>query len=309
MQVVRDLAQWPAGGGRPVVTVGNFDGIHLGHQRLIDTLVARARQRDTRSAVVTFNPHPLALLAPERLDPLITPGDERLHILERFGVSVAVVLPFTHGLAAQSGRSFAARVLSERLRACHVVLGPDSRFGHGREAGFELLQALGPQLGFTAESIPPVVIDGVRVSSSAIRRLIVAGAVDQAARLLGRYYRLRGEVVRGHQRGRELGFPTANLAHRGSLVPADGVYVGRAWVQGEPQPAVINIGNNPTFGERHRTVEAHLIDWNGSSLYGEQSQFEFHRRLRGEVRFPNSRALAEQLAADVAAARAALRDA
>lgn len=306
MKVVRNLRDHDPAADRPVATIGNFDGIHLGHQRLLARLQTAAQERGTSSMVITFEPHPVKVLAPQRDFPLIQPYAEKLQLMERLGVDTAVVIRFTTGFAATDAETFLREVVADQLRVSHVLVGPDTRFGRDRGGDPEQLRRLGHELGFTQESIPPVREDGRIVSSTAVRALVREGDVGSAGRLLGRFHRLRGVVVRGHRRGRKLGFPTANIQTTDDLLPADGVYVGRMWRDYSSYDSVVNVGVKPTFGDRHRTVEAHVLDF-ADDLYGEQVTLDLIERVRGERRFRNGKELARQIQDDVEQARRLLR--
>lgn len=306
MKTLRDLSSLPIPGVRPVVTIGNFDGLHVGHQAVLARLIEAARQRDTLALTITFEPHPVKVLRPDVELQLILSYEDKLRTLERLGVDVALVLQFTPELAATPSESFVREVLHEALRAQHVIVGPDSRFGHDRGGDLDQLCRLGSELGFDAEPVAPVHIAGEAVSSTAIRQAVTAGDMERAAGMLGRYHRVRGVVVPGHQRGRTLGFPTANLAPTGELVPADGVYAVRVLHRRERYDAAANVGTKPTFGRHPRLVEAFLFDFDGD-LYGESIAVEFVERLRPERRFRNARELAAQVERDLEEARRVLR--
>jgi riboflavin kinase / FMN adenylyltransferase len=306
MRVIRHLPRVAAPLPRVVLTLGNFDGVHRGHQAIIARARAEAAACGGQVVALTFHPHPLAVLAPERASPMIQSLHDRLRTLREAGVDVAVAQRFTRTFSTFEPREFVERFLLPSLDLKHVVIGYNVTFGRGRSGNAETLAALGAELGFAVDAIGPVQAGDVAVSSSAIRRAVAAGDVVRAELLLGRPYRLRGRVVAGERRGRTLGFPTANLHVRPRVVvPADGVYAVRAHGDGDPVPAVVNIGVRPTFGEARRTIEAHLLDWNGD-LYGRWLELEFVARLRGEQRFDGVAALKAAIAADVAAARGVL---
>ncbi len=306
MLVIRDLARYRHEGPPPVVTIGNFDGVHLGHQRLLTRLLELAEEHSLCAFVVTFEPHPAHVLAPSRALPLISSYEERLRILERFGIHGVLVIPFDREFAAKDSITFVRRILLEGLGARHVLVGPDTRFGQDRGGDADSLSSLGRQMGFEVTAIAPITVNGHPVSSSAVRKLVLAGDVATAAHLLGRFHRLQGEIVRGRRRGRGMGYPTANLAPSTQLLPADGVYAGRLWRGTASHDAVINVGRRPTFGARERTIEAHLPGFSGD-LYGEKAGLDLVARLRDERRFRSQAALAEQIALDLEHAREILR--
>ena len=306
MRVIRHLPRVAAPLTRVVLTLGNFDGVHRGHQAIIARARAEAAALGGQVVALTFHPHPLAVLAPERASPMIQSLHDRLAALRAAGVDVAVAQRFTRAFAAYEPRAFVTDFLLPSLELAHVVVGYNVSFGRGRSGSAETLAALGAELGFRVDAVGPVQAGDAAVSSSAIRRAIAAGDVARAELLLGRPYRLRGRVVVGEQRGRTLGFPTANLhVPPRVVVPAHGVYAVRAHAGATATPAVVNIGVRPTFGEARRTIEAHLLDWSGD-LYGRWLELEFVARLRDEQRFDGVAALKAAIASDVAAARAVL---
>ncbi len=306
MRVIRHLSREPRRIERAVLTLGNFDGVHLGHQAIVRRAAETAARLDGSAVALTFHPHPLAVLAPERAPLLIHPLRERLARIAALGAAIIVVQRFTPAFAALDPEAFVRDFLLRHLEVAHVVVGYNVNFGRGRAGTVETLRALGARYGFAVDEVGPVTVDGERVSSTALRNALAAGDVRRTARLLGRPYALRGRVVVGEQRGRTLGFPTANLHCRAGLVlPADGVYAARVQVDGVARGGVVNVGMRPTFGERRRTVEAHLFDFSGD-LYGRWATVEMIERLRGERKFPDARALARAIAEDVARARVLL---
>jgi riboflavin kinase/FMN adenylyltransferase len=294
-----------------VVTVGNFDGLHVGHREILRIVTERARLRSGESAVYTFEPHPRKVLRPGAAPKLLTTLEQKLELIEEAGVDVAVVERFDLEFARRSAIEFVRDVLYARLRPEEVYVGYDFRFGHDREGSMRTLTELGPHLGFAVTIVPEVTVGGRDVNSTRIRELLEAGQVEEARVLLGRPYRVRGRVVEGDRRGRTLGFPTVNLEAENEVLPAEGVYAGRLRVlRGAPAgadaelPAVVNVGRRPTFKGDAAPVlaEAHVIDWSGD-LYGERVELGFVHRLREERRFPDVEALRRQIAADRDAAR------
>jgi riboflavin kinase/FMN adenylyltransferase len=307
MKVVRHLPRLSTRLDRVVLTLGNFDGLHRGHQAIVERVRAAAAARGGQVVALTFHPHPLAVLAPERASPMIQSLHDRLAGLRNLGVDVVVAQRFTRAFASHTPEEFVERFLLRSLGLLHVVVGYNVTFGQGRSGTAETLASLGARHGFEVETVGPVTVDGVAVSSSAIRKALAAGEVERTAALLGRIHRLRGRVVAGERRGRTLGFPTANLhvAPR-VLVPAHGVYAVRVHMAGvSAQPGVLNIGVRPTFGEMRRTIETHLLDWDGD-CYGRWMELELVARLRAERRFDGPEALRAAIAADVANARRVL---
>ncbi len=289
----------------PAVAVGNFDGVHLGHQALVAATRAAAASRQGSSVVLTFDPHPAAVIAPDRAPARLASLGQKVDTLTALGVDAVVVLPFDRAWAEVEASDFARRVIAEALHAQVVVVGADFRFGHRRAGDVPLLQQLGPALGFTVEVVPPVFAGTEPVSSTRVRAALALGAVDAAAALLGRPFAVRGHVVAGDQRGRTLGFPTANVEPEGEVLPAHGVYACRVTVNGVRHAAVANVGRRPTFGGTDVRLEAHLLDFE-RDLYGTVMEVAFERRLRGEQRFAGKDVLVAQIAADASAARAVL---
>jgi riboflavin kinase / FMN adenylyltransferase len=303
MRVIRHLAHVAPPLRRVVLTLGNFDGVHLGHQAIVRRAVDEARGVGGQVVILTFHPHPVAVLAPDKAPPLLQSLHDRLALLRDLGVDVAVIQRFTPSFAALDPEAFVRDYLGGHLELLHVVVGHNVSFGHARAGTVDTLRALGARHGFAVDAVGPVTVGEAQVSSSAVRRLVAAGDVRRARTLLGRPFALRGRVVRGEQRGRTLGFPTANLHHRpGVLLPADGVYAVRATLDGGMRPAVLNVGVRPTFGVLRRTVEAYVLDFDGD-LYGRWLSLQLIERLRGEQRFSGPDALRDAIAADVARAR------
>jgi riboflavin kinase/FMN adenylyltransferase len=310
--VWRSLDEVPADLGRTVVTIGNFDGVHLGHRHV----VSRAREAATRLGAdrvvaVTFDPHPMAVLRPEHAPPTLSGIDERVGLLVGAGVDDVLVLPFDRDMADWSPETFVSRVLVDTLHALGVVVGVNFRFGKRAAGDVALLAELGRRDGFEAEGVP--LDGGPQVwSSTYVRTCLAAGDVAGAAEALGRPVSVRGVVQRGDRRGRELGYPTANVpTSSNAAVPADGVYAGwlRVLPEGEPMPAAISVGVNPTFdGERSRRVEAYVLDAGGDlDLYDREVEVVFVQRLRGMVRFGSVEDLVAAMQQDVDRTREVLR--
>lgn len=312
MQRWNGLSQVPAGVGPSVVTIGNFDGVHRGHAKVITRLIERARELSARSVAITFDPHPAQVHRPAEAPPLICGLTDRLDLLEATGLDAVLVLPYTLELAQLTPRDFVAEYIVGALGACTVAVGRDVRFGLNNSGTLATMIELGQELGFTVEVIDDVGnASAARWSSSAVRDLLLAGDVAEAARVLGRPHRLRGVVVHGDARGRELGFPTANLSQDvEGMVPADGVYAG--WVRrpsapsgtaDSALPAAISIGTNPTFDGVQRRVEAYVLDRTDLDLYDEEILVEFTAHLRPTLRFDGLEPLVVQMHDDVARAR------
>ncbi|MGH7353816.1 MAG: bifunctional riboflavin kinase/FAD synthetase [Candidatus Rokuibacteriota bacterium] len=300
MRIVRGLESYPSDASASVVALGVFDGVHCAHRAILDAAVTRAREAGLVALACTFDPHPAEVLSPGRAPAPITTLGERLDLIAGAGLDATVVLAFSRDLAVLEPEAFVEAVLLDRLRARAVVVGFNHRFGRAARGDARLLESLAGRLGFAAHVVPPLVVDGGPVSSTAVRMALQAGDVEAAMRLLGRAYSVTGPVVPGAARGRTLGFPTANVQpERPVLVPA-GVYACRAETDGDTRRAVVNVGVRPTFEETVVTVEAHLLDFT-SDLYGRRLTLGFQRRLRDEIRFASVDALRAQIARDIEA--------
>jgi riboflavin kinase / FMN adenylyltransferase len=302
MQIVRGLPSVPPERRPSAVALGVFDGVHLGHRAILGAAVAHARATGAPALACTFEPNPLEVLQPDRAPLPITTLDERLDLIAACGVDGTIVLTFTRELAAVEPEAFVKDVLVDRLAARQVVVGFNHRFGRAARGDAALLRELGARMGFNVDVVAPLTVDGVPVSSTAIRAALGRGDVDAAARMLGRPYTLPGTVVAGAGRGRTLGFPTANVAPGRPVLVAPGVYACTFEVGGQARRAVVNVGVRPTFGEATLAVEAYLLDFSGD-LYGQTVQLTFVSRVREERRFPTVDALRAQIADDVETAR------
>lgn len=285
-----------------VLTLGNFDGVHIGHQKILRRVSERAMKLGRPSAVYTFEPHPLKVIAPDKSPPLITDLKDRTDLIASLGMDLCVLARFTKAFASKHPRQFVEEVLVAGLGAKEVWVGHDYSFGRGKAGTVEYLKELGIKFGFAVRVIPAYKKGGAVVSSSKVRALIRAGECAAAAVMLGRPFSLKGKVVRGSNRGKELGFPTANLKTGNELVPAEGVYAVYASFSGCFYPAVANIGGAPTFGRRKTTVEVHMLDFTGS-IYGKDIRVCFIKRLRDETRFKSAGELTRQIEKDVRRAR------
>ena len=302
MQIVRGLPSVPPERRPSAVALGVFDGVHLGHRAILGAAVAHARATGAPALACTFEPNPLEVLQPDRAPLPITTLDERLTLIAACGVDGTIVLTFTRELAAVEPEAFVKDVLVDRLAARQVVVGFNHRFGRAARGDAALLRELGARMGFNVDVVAPLTVDGVPVSSTAIRTALGRGDVDAAARMLGRPYTLPGTVVAGAGRGRTLGFPTANVAPGRPVLVAPGVYACTFEVGGQARRAVVNVGVRPTFGEATLAVEAYLLDFSGD-LYGQTVRLTFVSRVREERRFPSVDALRAQIADDVETAR------
>jgi riboflavin kinase/FMN adenylyltransferase len=308
MQIIHQLEDIPSGLIRPVVTLGNFDGVHRGHQQVLARLREVTEARGGTSVVITFRPHPIKILHPERAPSLICTYDEKLALIGQSGVDWVVEIPFDRDFSEWSAERFIEELLVNRIGAAFVLAGPDCHFGKNRRGDARMLSEHGNANGFDVETLEPHVDGDQVVSSSRIRQLLTTpGDVQSAAALLGRPFSLRGVVVKGDQRGRQIGVPTANLRLATELVPAHGVYAAWATVRNnEPNRAAVNIGIRPTFGKDQLSVEAHLLDFD-DDVYGESMQLDLIDRVREEVRFDGIDALVAQIHADVQWVRERLR--
>ncbi|MGE5663817.1 MAG: bifunctional riboflavin kinase/FAD synthetase [Deltaproteobacteria bacterium] len=284
------------------VTVGNFDGVHLGHRELLRRTVARARSAGAAAVALTFTPHPVRFFSPRSRFYEITGPEEKAALIGETGIDTLVVEPFDGEVGRMWPGDFAREILARRLRARWVIVGYDFTFGRNRTGTPAALSEMGRDLGFDVEVVPPLLRGGAIVSSSRIRELLLAGRVREAGELLCRPYRISGPVVTGAGRGRKLGFPTANIQFAQELVPLPGVYVVEAEVDAKRRPGVANVGFNPTFGENSLGVEVHLLDFEGD-LYGKPVSVFFRDRIRDERKFKSVDELARQIAKDVQYAR------
>jgi riboflavin kinase/FMN adenylyltransferase len=305
MQIIHNTDRSPLFEGA-VVTLGNFDGIHLGHQALIGGTVGDAKRLGLRSVVLTFEPHPIHILAPGRAPKLILTHQDKMQSLQGFGVDAVVVQPFDLEFARREAKDFVRDLLLRKLGAKKIWAGRDLRFGRGRKGSVEDLILWGRNLGFQVAVVEPILVRGERVSSSKIRELVSDGRVDEVHDMLGRYHFISGDVVEGHGRGRELGFPTANIAPATELLPADGIYATLFHTAGQAFPSVSSIGRNPTFGGGPRTVETFVLDFD-RNLYGAAIRLSFIKRLRDELKFAAVSELVAQIAEDVRCAEAIFR--
>jgi riboflavin kinase/FMN adenylyltransferase len=288
-----------------VVGIGNFDGVHRGQRAILDRVVERAQALGVPPAVVTFDPHPLAVLRPEDAPAAITTAAQKEQLLAAAGIGVLLVVRFTRDLARTSARQFVRDFLSERLAVREVCVGDSFTFGHRREGNIDLLRAMGESLGFAAHGIAEVMLHGERVSSTRIRRSIGQGQVDLAAEMLGRPFCITGKVMRGDRMGQRLGWPTINLDPDHRLLPADGVYAGRVLLPSFPATfdCATNIGTRPTVYENfRRVVESHILDFK-ADVYGQRVELSFFKRLREERIFPSVMDLSAQIGRDVEATR------
>ena len=281
----------------PVIALGNFDGLHRGHLKIIERVKRGAAEHGGTPMAMTFDPHPPRVVRPDKAPPLLMTKDQRLEALHKAGVHCVAVVRFTKELSQWDADTFVRKVLVDWLRVSEVWVGANFLFGHERTGTFSVLRGLGQSYGFRADKIDPVRYKDFVVSSTRIRRLVGEARMDEAAALLGRPYYVDGVIVEGKRRGRELGFPTANLETQNELVPPNGVYATIMTIDGVVHGGVTNIGMRPTFGETTPTIETHVLDYSGN-LYGQTVRLAFVQRLRDERRFEDVDALRAQIDAD-----------
>jgi len=303
MEIIRHIEDRALCLPGPVATLGNFDGVHLGHQALVRSAVGEANRIGSRSVVLTFEPHPLKLLAPARAPKMILSHKDKMELLQSLGVDLVVIQKFDASFASLTAKQFVDRMLVERLKIRKIWVGRDLRFGQGRQGAVDDLVRWGADNGFEVGIVEPVLLAGIRVSSSRVRQLVEEGRVDEAAPLLGRYHFVSGRVVGGERRGKALGFPTANISTRTEVLPLDGIYATLFQLGERKVLSVSSIGANPTFGAGPRTVESFILDFNGD-LYGESVKLFFVKRIRKEEKFTSVGTLVAQMHQDVARARA-----
>ncbi len=285
------------------LTIGSFDGVHLGHRAILDAVVRRAQALGGVAAVLTLRPHPREFFSPAHAPSLLTHDAKKLALFERAGIKQVFVLRFNAEAAALTPEQFIEEIVIEKCGAKALVVGHDFRFGHQARGDFDLLRKLAPRYGFEVEQVPPLLMDGERVSSTLIRERLLVGDLEKAEAFLGRPYSLVGKVVSGRHIGKEIGFPTANIQPHHSAVPAQGVYICEAIVDGGRHPAAVNIGVAPTIRNEDSAIEAYLLDFQGD-IYGQEMELIFRKRLRDEMRFPSVQDLVRQIKRDVEMTRA-----
>lgn len=290
----------------PVVTIGNFDGVHVGHQALFAKIIDRARSTGGVSVVYTFDPHPLKVLQPQRSFPLITTREEKQQAIEGFGIDVLICEHFTEFFAQMSMEAFVGEVLCSAIQAKEIFIGPDYRFGKERKGTTDLLKSLGERCGIKVNILGNIEIGGVEVRSTMIRNLVLEGKVNEAKRFLGRAYTLKGTVIPGNAIGRKIGIPTANLDPEKELYPRSGVFAVKVLFDEHDEKGVLNIGSNPTFPGKGFSLEVHILNF-ARELYGSQVELIFVEKLRDEKKFDSPELLVAQIRKDIEAAREVLR--
>jgi riboflavin kinase / FMN adenylyltransferase len=301
MEIIRDLDSLKPY-SFPVVALGNFDGVHVGHQTILRAAIERARAAGGSALAVTFDPLPAKVLNPNRAPRLILTPEDKHELLRSFGLDGVIVLTFSRELSMVPPEAFVREYLRRRIGARVVVVGHNVSFGHARAGNAEVMRRLGGELGFETNVIGPIERDGIVVSSTQVREMIAMGDMKRTAILLGRPHFLRGPVVHGRERGRTIGFPTANVQSRTECLPPDGVYATRVVMEDGSYPSITNIGMRPTFGEPERSIEAHIFDFD-RDIYGREVKLEIAERIRPERKFESAQALAAQIASDLRRAK------
>ncbi len=308
MKLLRHVTNLPSELRGGAVAIGNFDGVHLGHARIVRRTIEKARELGGPALVFTFDPHPVRLLRPTEAPPPLTWTDRKAELLDALGIDAVIAYPTDEELLRLAPKDFFQKIVRDELDARAMVEGPNFHFGRARSGTIDVLARLTADAGIALAVVEPLEAGGETVSSSRIRRLLVEGRVDEARSLLTEPYRIRGMVVHGAGRGAKLGFGTANIDAVDTLLPGPGVYAGRGFVNNVRWPAAINIGPNPTFGEAALKVEVHLLGWDDTPLYGQPLEIDFLARLRNIQRFAGVDELTQQLHNDIAAARQTFDD-
>ena len=309
MQIIQDIETIKEPFKSAVITIGNFDGVHIGHQALFHEVIERAEAMDGTAIAMTFDPHPIRVITQNGHPPLITLNEQKMELIEKAGIDVLICIPFTMAFAALSARTFVEEILVKRIGMKAIVVGRDYTFGNNREGNVALLQRFAEEMGFAV-----IVADWIqsangisgRISSTGVRELVMEGQMEKAAKMLGRNYQIRGNVAHGRDRGGKLlGIPTANVNLQDELCPKVGVYAVIVEYDGSRYPGVANIGYSPTFDDHVFTVEAHILDFK-KDIYGEKIKVNFVQRLRDEIKFSGIDQLVEQIHQDIADARVIL---
>jgi len=300
MKIIRGFQKFPLLGSPTVVAIGNFDGLHLGHQKILRFLVERSQKKRLSSLVLTFYPHPETTLGKGKIA-MIQTLSQRLKDIKKFGIQAVLVTPFNKTFSNLSSEAFIQKMLVNTLKAKEVIVGENFRFGKNREGGVARLKQLGSQFGFIVHSIPPQKKKGRIVSSSLIRKLLLQGKVEEANVFLGRFYQIEGRVIKGEERGRILGFPTANIQTVNEILP-HGVFISLAEIHSQIYPSLTNVGKRPTFEGKGLVIESHLMDFN-QKVYGRKIKLSFLKKIREEKSFPTPQSLSNQIEKDLEVAR------
>ena len=307
MEIIRKEKDFGREFRNPVLTIGNFDGVHLGHQRIFRRVTEKAREINGESIVYTFEPHPVELFAPQHKHLLITTPEEKLRLLEELGIAIVICAHFSAWFSKQTAEEFVKNILYDQIQIRQLLVGHDYTFGKDRRGNIAMLMDLGKKLGFNVEVVEALRVGCAVVSSTCIRELIQKGAMPEAARMLGRNYLLSGRVIHGHGRGsKQLGFPTANLKPEGALFPKPGIYATWAYHECKRYAGVANLGWNPTFQDQKFSIEIHILNFN-RDIYGEPLRVEFVERLRDEITFRGPEELIAQIKKDISRAKGVLK--
>jgi riboflavin kinase/FMN adenylyltransferase len=308
MTHVCTLDSLPEDISNPVVTIGNFDGVHKGHQALFTKLKDRAKELKGTSLVITFEPHPIKVMSPEKLKPLITVLEQKKELVITQGIDLLLLIKFTMKFSGIAARDFVKDILVDKIRIKEIIVGYDYAFGHNREGNIQLLREMGKEFDFTVTQVEPVYAGNTLVSSTSIRNLILEGKISEANRLLGRDYQLMGEVVEGRRRGKPLlGYSTANLKLPEGLIPREGVYIVTVELEGRLYQGLTNIGYNPTFKNKVLSIETHILDFS-ADIVSQNIKVNFLARLRDEIRFGTAEELSQQITRDIEGAREFFRE-
>jgi len=303
MSIVCNLDNLPKNITNPVITIGNFDGVHWAHQKIFKKIIERAKDLHGTSVVITFEPHPIKVMSPTKAKPLITLLEQKKELIINQGVDLLLIIEFTAEFAAISASDFVKDILVDKIGIKEIVVGYDYTFGHNRQGNIEVLREMGSLFNFNVHQVDPVYVKNVLVSSTSIRKLIMEGNVDQAKKILGRNYQIRGEVISGRNRGGPLlGYPTANLRLTDELIPKEGVYIVLIDIGGKTYQGLTNIGYNPTFKDKTFSVETYIFDLSANILK-QKIKVNFLSHLRDEITFASSKELSQQIDQDVNQAR------
>jgi len=301
MEVIKGLEALSSLSKNTIITIGNFDGLHLGHKKILQFLVQEAQKYDLFSLVLTFSPHPDVILGKGKVK-MIQTLDQRLRATEKFGIQAVLITPFDREFFNLSSDDFIQKILVNTLKAEEVVIGENFQFGKNREGNINTLRTLGSRLGFRVHEIPKVIKGGKTVSSSLIRSLLLEGKIEEANLLLGRYYEIEGKVIKGKDRGKILGFPTANIETENEIIPF-GVYISLVIINSNSYPSITNAGLRPTFGQQDMQIESYIIDFN-QKLYGQEIVVRFIKKIRDEIKFKSPQELSLQINKDLGQAKA-----
>jgi riboflavin kinase/FMN adenylyltransferase len=301
MQIIKNFTNFPFFSKNTSVAIGNFDGVHLGHQKILRVLTEEANKKDLFPVVLTFSPHPIKVLGKGQIQ-MLQSLDQRLREIGRFTIHAALILNFDRKLANRTAQDFLENIVLKLLRAQEIIVGENFCFGRNREGCTDTLKKFAQELNFDVRSIPPVSVGGRVVSSSTIRKLLWEGEIEKAATFLGRSYEIEGEVIKGKSRGKTLGFPTANIQTSNEITP-EGVFLSEVWLGGKNYPSLTNIGTCPTFHQKDRNIETYILDFD-ADIYGKTIRIRFLKKVRDEINFDSPEALSHQIQKDIHAAEA-----